>query len=105
MASRRDQKPLACRVTNGALVIEIGIETLAHAFLRSDYAFELQGNDRDDPRKRFRIDDKEEFATDVVRELLAEAEDGSSMLTKLVDEACKRAVEEGSIALIDENED
>ena len=106
---KRTHKPLTCRVVKGALVIEIGIDTLAWAFLRSNFAYELAGPDclarGERPDKRFRIDDKLEFARDVVREMIDEAEDGSNLLNTMIDEACKRAIEQGSIAFVDTHED
>lgn len=70
MNMRRTHKPLSCRVVKGALVIEIGIDTLAFAYLRSDRAFQ----------------------------------DGSSPLSDFIDDACERAVNEGSIAFVDTKE-
>lgn len=101
---RRARRPLRAIVSRrGVLTVEIDIDTLAFAALRSDYAYELVGTDnpRNAPHELFRIDDKGEFARDVVYELLREAEDGNSMLTGLFDEACRRAIEQGSLAFID----
>jgi len=99
---------LRCRVQGDVLTIEVGINTLAFAALHSPFAYELVGGatvDTDDPAERFRIDDKLDFAHDVASELNREAEDGSSMITALFDNAIQKAIEEGSIAFIDTHEE
>lgn len=104
-APKAKDRPLRARMSGNVLTIEIGVDTLAFAALRSDYAWNLVGDDgRTRPDTVFRIDDKREFARDVVRELLDEAEDGSSLLTKLFDDACVAAIEQGSIAFVDTRE-
>lgn len=100
MKSRR-HKPLSTKVTrDGVLTIEIGIETLAFASLRSDFAYQcadpkFTGNGKD-PREVFKVTNPRGFAVEVVAELLEEAEDGSSLLTNIVDKACQKAIEAGS---------
>lgn len=98
---KREDIPLRVHVRFGVLTIEIGVDTLAHACLRSDYAYELL-EDRDlidnrRPDARFAITDPARFAVDVKRELIAElGEDGSSLLTNVIDAACRSAIEQGS---------
>lgn len=100
-AKMRRNKPLGVRITrDGVLTIEIGIETLAFASLRSNYAYECAdlertGNCRD-PREVFKVTNARGFALEVKSELLEEAEDGSSLLTNVIDQACQNAVEQGS---------
>lgn len=53
---------------------------------------------------RFQIEDKVGFANDVLGELLAEREDGSSLLTDLFDAASQNAIENGSEFFIDKEE-
>lgn len=92
------------------LTVEIGIDTLACAALCSDFAWECAdertgrpGMTR--PDKLFKISNPRGFAADVARELTDEAEDGSSLLTKVIDAACQKAVEEGSEWWIGTGED
>jgi hypothetical protein len=96
-------KPLTCTVTReGVLRIEIGIDTLAHAALRSPWAYALSGQDA--PEERLSISKPRGFAVDVRRELFDEAEDGSSLLTGLIDQATERAVNQGSEFFVDSKE-
>jgi hypothetical protein len=57
-----------------------------------------------DPRTKFTITDVRRFAIDVKCALLAEAEDGSSLLTNVLDEACRVAIEDGSEFFVDKEE-
>lgn len=95
---KRRNKPLSVKVTrDGVLTIEIGIDTLAHAALRADFAYEIAdpvGGGR--PDKKYKISQPRGFAVEVKSELLDEAEDGSSLLTRVIDAACEQAVEQGS---------
>lgn len=106
---KRRNKPLSVKITrDGVLTIEIGIETNAYAALHSEYAESLLGlTDRAKGRRpdtRFSISNPRGFAFDVKRELLREAEDGSSLLTKLFDEATRNAIEDGSLHFHDSEE-
>ena len=89
-----------CKISKGKLVVEIGIGTLAFAFENSDYNNPWDTTENKNI-KQDSVANKKMFAEDVVRELLEEAEDGSSMLTKLFDDACQKAVENGSIGIKD----
>jgi hypothetical protein len=92
--SKRRHKPLSVKVTrDGVLTIEIGVETLAQAALGAPFAWDESGGR---PDERYRITDAKGFALDVKRELLDEAEDGSSPLTNFIDKACEHAVDDGS---------
>jgi hypothetical protein len=55
----------------------------------------------ENPSERFAIADPTGFANDVIRALTAEEEDGSTLLTDLLDAACKDAVEDGAEHFID----
>ena len=80
--SKRRHKSLSAKVTrDGVLTIEIGIDVNAHSALYSPFACELV--DRG-------------FALDVKRALTDEREDGSSLLTDMLDAAARKAVEDGS---------
>ena len=104
MGSRKNI-PLRCRVVQNVLTIEIGIDTLAHACLCSEYAFSLMVERQERPNTRFRIDNKRKFANEVAHELTDElGEDGSTLLTNLFDKACEKAIEQGSTAFVDTEE-
>lgn len=96
-------RPLRVSVSRGVLTIEIGVDTLASAYLRSDHAWSCANPKSTDgwkPEDVFRIK-ATAFARDVKHELLDEAEDGSSPLTRAIDAACAEAVEQGSDAFVD----
>jgi len=77
------------------LVIKIGIDTLAHAFERSEdnNPFNEQLNEF---RQAFKVTDPSKFANDVCTALCDEGEDGSTPLTRLLDTCCNDAVSQGS---------
>jgi glutaredoxin len=92
--------PLSCKVEGECLVIEIGIRTLAHAASYSEWANRYD-EARADYRRSFAIIDLHEYAKDVALQMQHEAEDGSSLLTKLIDEAMEAAVDDGSMGTDD----
>jgi hypothetical protein len=75
------------------MTIEIGVDALAFAAVHSPDRWDEAMRE---PAERFVVTDAVEFAKDVVRELLDEAEDGSSLLTNMIDKACEQAIEQGS---------
>lgn len=89
--------PLEVKIERGALVIRLGVETLAHAVTYSDWAnpFDEKVNDY---IRTFAITDAQAFAEDVRRAMLDEREDGSSPLTDFLDKATEAAVDDGSMA-------
>lgn len=100
-AKMRRNKPLGVRVTrDGVLTIEIGVETLAFCSLLSDFAYECADPKRTgrgiDPRGVFKVANARGFALEVRTALLEEAEDGSSILTRMLDKAEQKAIEDGS---------
>lgn len=102
--ARRKDRPLRAFVSRGVLTIEIGVDTLAFAALRSEYAYSLMGPKQERPDSRFHVHDKRKFGMEVVHELLDEAEDGSNLLTELFDTACTDAIEQGSQEFVDAEE-
>lgn len=94
MKKNRD-KPLDAKVEDDKLIIEIGIDTLAGAFENgpdnNPYDDKI-----DDFIKLFKVVNCEGFAHDVAGALNSEREDGSSILTDLLDKACIDAVYDGS---------
>lgn len=90
--------PLDVTIELDALVIRIGIETLAHAVTYSDWA-NRWNDEADDYIREFAITDAREFAKDVMHAMEHEAEDGSSPLTHFIDKASEDAVGDGSLGL------
>lgn len=88
-------QPLKATVADGRLIIEIGVEVLAHAVSYADWANQYDES-RGDYFRTFAIADPNGFAADVVGELLREREDGSSLLTDLLDKASEAALDNGS---------
>lgn len=106
----RRGKPLTVKVTrDGVLAIEIGIDVNAFAALCSEYAWKLADEKTGRPSATrpdhlFKITNARGFAVDMQRELTREAEDGSSLLTKLFDDAVRLAIEDGSQFFVDKGE-
>lgn len=100
MAGRYYGEPLKADVKAGRLVISIGVQTLAHAVAYAEWANRFDGA-RNDYFRTFAIEDEQEFANDVARAITAEREDGSSLLTDLLDKAAEEAINDGSLGLAD----
>ena len=92
--------PLHVTVVDGCVRIEIGTRTLARAVACSPWATPYDEN-RGDFFRTFAIADIEQFAKDVVSAMRDEREDGSSLLTDLLDKSAQEAIEQGSEALAD----
>ena len=94
---------LTVDIIEDEIIIRIGIGTLAWAFEHME-----ENNPYDDAARDFvqkwKVTDPMEFATDVVRELTNEEEDGSHPLNRLLDQVSNAAVDQGSLG-IDENTD
>jgi len=90
--------PLAVTIEDGALVVRIGIATLARAVVWSDWANPYDDSTGDYVRN-FAIVDASEFADDVRRAMLSEREDGSSPVTDFLDKMSQNAVDDGSLGL------
>lgn len=105
MRSRRN-KPLSVKVTrDGVLMIEIGIDVNADAALASPFAWEMTdeltgrpGETR--PEALYEVTSPRQFALEVKSALLEEREDGSSLLTDVLDAAVKKAIEDGSLYFV-----
>ena len=101
-------KPLSVSVHKGVMRIEIGVDTLASAYLRSEHAWRVANPNANGnllPEDIFRIKNKSGFARDVKREMLDEAEDGSNLLNMMLDKAAAGAVEQGSIYFVTDEEE
>lgn len=107
--------PLGCRIVDGRLVIDIGIETLAFATKESPTLYQRYGYDEEKGEERqdfVKINDPDVWAKEVLRQIVAESEDGSSLMTKLFDDAVERAIDDGaegidipSIGLVDDDDE
>jgi hypothetical protein len=80
-----------------ALVIRIGVRTLAHAVTYSEWANQYE-SEIGDYLRNFAITDADVFAHDVRHAMLSEREDGSTPLTDFIDRMTQAAVEDGSEA-------
>lgn len=77
-------------IIDGDLVIRVSVGTLAHAALHSDYFFDCAENGM--PLK---ITDEDQFAESVARALNREEEDGSTPVTRMLDDAFEWVSEQG----------
>lgn len=80
-------KPLETKIVDGELVISIGIHALCHQVEHG-----LTVNEEAD----FKIIDTERFSEEILGELLAEAEDGTTPIHVLFDNACNAAIDNGA---------
>lgn len=85
-------------IERGALVVRIGIGTLAHAVTYADWANPYDEATGDYVRS-FAITDAPQFAADVLHEMLREREDGSTPLSDFIDRMSEEAINQGSIGL------
>jgi hypothetical protein len=96
--SRHYSALLEVKIEKGALVVRIGIHTLAYAVTYSDWA-----NPYDEPTgdyiRDFAIVDAPQFASDVLHEMLREREDGSTPLSDFIDKMSEEAINQGSVGL------
>ena len=95
---RSDGLPLGVEVTDGTLVIEIGIHTLAHAVSFADWANPYDEKSGDYVRP-FAITDPQQFAKDVRCAMQSEREDGSTPLSDFIDKMSQDAIDQGSLGL------
>ncbi len=86
---------LTVAVEDGQLLIRIGVNTLAHSATYAEFAnpWDLEKHQY---IRTFAIANASGFAADVCRALLDEREDGSTLLTELLDKAMEAAVDDGS---------
>lgn len=86
---------LEAKLSKNYITIKIPISVLAEEYV-------IPGELLDDEFKpNFRVSNLEEFARDIVAELNGEAEDGSTPITNLLDNAYLCAVENGSMGIED----
>ncbi len=88
--------PLTVKIEGDELVIRLGIDTLAFC---AAHQSDIIDDWHEVEPPYVKINDVREFATDVVRGLLHEEEDGSTVISRCIDDAAKIAVEDGSMAI------
>lgn len=91
-------KSLEAHVEKDALVIRIGVQTLAHAVSYSDWANPWR-DDAQEYMRTFAITNAREFAGEVIHMMLKEREDGSTPLSDFLDKMTEAAVDDGSMAV------
>lgn len=96
--SRHYSAPLEVKIEKGALMVRVGIQTLAHAVTYSDWANPYDEATGDYVRS-FAITDAPQFAVDVAHAMLCEREDGSTPLSDFIDKMSEAAIEDGSLGL------
>ena len=82
------------KIEDGKLVITLSISTLAHAARHSQYFFDCA-----EDGLQLHISDEAEFAESVVRGLNLEEEDGSTPITRMLDEAVIWVSEQGEAGI------
>ena len=85
------ETPLEIEVKNGQVIISIGVETLC---------FATQAEIHD-----FKITNKEGFVKDLINELNAEEEDGTTLVHRMFDKAADNAIENGSENVLENGEE
>lgn len=94
------EQPLVAEVREGRLVISIGVKTLAHA--TEVYMRDLVPIDEPPDslpgasRSGISVTDPTDFAHEVVRALLREDESGETTVTRMLDDATVRAIDDGA---------
>lgn len=92
---KRKNKPLTVAVEDNQLVVRIGLNTLEFAAEHCPLFYDDQK--RPDP-PYIHVTDRDELGKDVRRALLHEAEDGSTPISDVLDQAIMAAFEDGSEA-------
>jgi len=89
-------KPLVCKVEEGALVIRIDFGTLAVVASNCEYFWD---GDSDTDTPTIKVTDPAVFAKEVCAKLNEEEEDGSTLVTDMIDRGMIRAVEYGCLGV------
>lgn len=95
--------PLRVSVRGGRLVVEIGVDLLAHALKFAEWAIR-HDDARDDYVQPYIVVDAVELANDVMHAMLNEREDGSSPLSDFLDAMTQAAIEDGSLGVEEDPE-
>lgn len=101
-ANKFNDTPLTVAADGNLLIMVIGVELAAYAYEEGEDNNPFNDKVRDF-RRTFKVTSPAQFARDTAKALrlllLDEEEDGSSELTRLLDKACIRAIEDGSEAV------
>ena len=84
--------PLRCKATGGDIEMTIGMATLCFA---AENHPDFWDGVSPASVPNIKITDVQEFALEVAREINRESEDGSTLLTRMLDKAIANAVENG----------
>lgn len=85
------------QIVDGKLVISLRISTLAHAARNSEHFFNCA-----ESGTPLKITDETMFATSVANALNREEEDGSTPITRMLDEATEWVIEQGEEGIEEE---
>ena len=85
-----DKTPLVVEIADDMLVIKLGIETLRMCCDHNPAFY-----DGESGRQMYTVTDPKAFASEVCRMLESEEEDGSTLVTKMLDAAMEDAIDDG----------
>ena len=86
--------PLKCFIEDGVLVMQIGVECLAHAIKLNPDLTEY--DDKTGEWIEPEITDADKFAAEVLMALKEESEDGTTLVHIAIDTAAMNAIENGA---------
>lgn len=86
--------PLKCFIEDGVLVMQIGVECLAHAIKLNPDLTEY--DDKTGEWVEPKITDADKFAAEVLLALKDESEDGTTLVHMAIDTAAMNAIENGA---------
>lgn len=92
MSIKADEMPLRCKAVGGDIEMGIGMKVLG--FAAENHPDFWDGESGIDV-PNIKITDRQEFARSVADAINDEAEDGSTLLTRMLDAAIAKAVEDG----------
>ena len=85
-----DELPLECVILDGALTIKIGEKVLAFATEHNPHLWNVETD-----KPGYKVVDASIFAREVAHYMNKESEDGSTLLTRMLDQAVLNAIEYG----------
>ena len=94
--------PLKCCIEDGVLIMQIGVEALAHAIKLNPELSEIDDDVLEEPDSdedvfvEPEISDPDKFAQEVLTALRDESEDGTTLLHIALDTAAMNAIENGA---------
>ena len=86
--------PLKCFIEDGVLVMQVGVETIAHAIKLDPHLTEHDEDSGEwiEPE----ITDVDKFAIEVLQAIKAESDDGTTLIHMALDTAAMNAIENGA---------